>query len=293
MSPAADRLPPLDLLAATLVVTLWGFNFVAVKLALGAFPPFFLTALRFAVVALLLAPFFRPRRDQWRGLAGVAVVLGIGHFGLLFLGMNGAGASTTAVAIQLGAPFSVLLSWLLMGDSPGRKRVIGMAVAFAGVALLAGEPSLPSPLPLLAVVASAACWASANILIKRMGPIAPMTLNGGMALIAAPLLLAVSALVETGQVEGLQSAGWLPWSAVAFTAVGSTVVAYGLWYRLLSRHPLSRVVPFTLLGPAIGFFAGIVLLGEPASALKVVGGLLTVAGVAAIELGPRPVAPPA
>jgi O-acetylserine/cysteine efflux transporter len=271
---------------AVLVVVLWGLNFAAVKTALATLPPFLLTGLRFGITALVVAPFFRPRSDQLRPIALLALVLGIGHFGLLFYGIAGLDAATAAIAIQLSIPFSALLAWAAFGERVGWGRGAGMAVAFAGVALLAGEPHLPSLRPMLAVVAAAFAWALANVVVKRIGTIRPLALNGWMALFAAPMLLGISAATEHGQIQGMMEAGWRGWSGVAFTVVGSTLIAYTLWYRLIARHPLNRVVPFTLMGPVIGVAAGVLLLGEPATWQKLVGGTLTVLGVAIIQLMP-------
>ena len=290
--PAAGRLPPLDLLAALTVVTLWGLNFVAAKIALAALPPFLVTSIRFIAVGLLLAPVFRPRRDQLPALAAVAMVLGIGHFGLLFLALKNLDAGSAAVTIQLGVPFSVLLAWVVFRDRPGGRRLAGIALAFSGVAVLAGDPGRPNLGPLLVVVLSISLWAVANILVKRLGAISPLVLNGWVSLLAAPVMVALSLTFEHGQAASMAAAGWRPWAGVAFTILFSSIVAYSLWYRLLGRHAVSRVVPFTLLGPVVGFLGGVLVLGEAVTVYKVVGGLLTVAGVAVIELlpGPSPVA---
>ncbi len=291
-TPGVGRLPPVDLLAALTVVTLWGLNFVAAKEALAALPPFLVTSIRFVAVGLLLAPFCRPRRDQLPALAVVAMVLGIGHFGLLFLALKSLDAGSGAVAIQLGVPFSVLLAWIVFHDRPGGRRLAGIALAFCGVAVLAGDPGRPNLVPLLVAVLSISMWAVANILVKRLGAISPLVLNGWVSLLAAPVMVALTLTFEHGQGAAMAAAGWRPWAGVAFTTLFSSIVAYSLWYRLLGRHAVSRVVPFTLLGPVVGFLGGVVVLGEAVTAYKVVGGLLTVAGVAVIELlpGPSPVA---
>ena len=123
-----------DFLQALTVVVIWGFNFVVIKTAVSEIPPLALTALRFAVVASLVAPFFPPARDQLLSILGLAVVMGFGHFGMLFIGLNGADASTTALMIQLGIPFSSILAavfspiclagfvaWAWRSPFPGRQ----------------------------------------------------------------------------------------------------------------------------------------------------------------------------
>lgn len=277
---------PRDLATALLVVTLWGLNFVAVKTALAVLPPFLLTGLRFAGVALALVPFCRPAHGQLLGIAGIGAVLGCGHFGLLFLGISGMDAATAAIVTQLGVPFSALLAWAVFGEKLGPARGLGLVLAFAGVALLAGEPSLPHWAPLAVAVLSMLGWAISNVQVKRLGTIAPLALNGWMALFAAPMLLVLSLAVEHGQAAALAraAADWRVVAGFAYTVIASSLVAYSLWYRLLARHPMNRVVPVTMLAPVIAVASGVTVLGEPLTWQKLVGGALTIAGVAVVQL---------
>ncbi|HLO76653.1 MAG TPA: EamA family transporter [Magnetospirillum sp.] len=277
---------PRDFAAALAVVVLWGLNFVAVKVAVSVLPPFLLTGLRFAGVALVLAPLFRPKRSQIKGVIGIGAVLGCGHFGLLFLGISGMDAATAAIVTQLGVPFSALLAWAVFGEKLGPARGVGLVLAFAGVALLAGEPSLPHWGPLAIGIASMLCWAISNVQVKRLGEIPPLALNGWMALFASPMLLALSLGLEHDQLGALARAAhdWKVLAGAAYTLIGSSLVAYTLWYRLIARHPMNRVVPITLLGPVVGVASGVILLGETLTWQKLAGGALTIAGVAVVQL---------
>ncbi|MBF0325116.1 MAG: EamA family transporter [Alphaproteobacteria bacterium] len=273
-----------DGLTALVVVTLWGLNFIAVKVALTVLSPFLLCSLRFFLVAALTVAFFRPRADQLPRIAGLALVLGVGHFGLLFWGVAGMDAATAAIVTQLGVPFSVLLAWAFFGDRLGLRRGAGLVAAFSGVALLAGEPQLPATAPLVVAVIAMAAWAVSNIQVKKLGDIHPLALNGWMGLMTAPLLAGISLATESGQGAALAAMTWPVVAAVAYTTIGSSLVAYTLWYRLVSRHDLSRLVPITLLGPVIGVAGGVLALGEVLTWQKVVGGAITVAGVALVQL---------
>jgi O-acetylserine/cysteine efflux transporter len=277
-----------DGLAALLVVTLWGLNFIAVKIAVTVLPPFLLCSLRFALVAAVTVWLFRPRRDQIPGIAALALVLGVGHFGLLFWGVAGMDAASAAIVTQLGVPFSVLLAWAAYGERLSRPRALGLVAAFSGVGLLAGEPTLPDTAPLLVAVLAMAAWAVSNLQVKRLGAIHPLALNGWMGMMASPLLAAASAVGETGQWTALTSITWPVAAALAYTAIGSSLVAYTLWYRLVGRHPLTQLVPITLLGPVIGVAGGVLALGETLTWQKLVGGAITVGGVAAVQLLGRP-----
>jgi O-acetylserine/cysteine efflux transporter len=60
------------------------------------------------------------------------------------------------------------------------------------------------------------------------------------------------------------------------------MIAYSIWYHLLSTHPVSQVVPFNLLAPLLGVLAAVLLLGEVLTWQKMLGGVLTIGGVAII-----------
>jgi len=136
------------------------------------------------------------------------------------------------------------------------------------------------------VLISEVSWASAMLLIKRLGPVPPLALNGWTSLLSVPGLLLVSALAEQGQVAAISSAGALAWTGLAYTVVGSSLIAYPIWYGLLSRHPMSLVIPFTLLSPVVAFTAGAAYLSETITLIKIAGAILVIAGVAMVEMRP-------
>lgn len=274
---------PTDLLQTLVVVVIWGLNFVVIKTTVSEIPPLALTALRFIIVALLVAPFFRPKKDQFISIVWLAAVMGFGHFGMLFVGLRGADAATAALMIQLGVPFSSILATLFFAEKFGWVRGLGMGMAFTGAVLLAGEPQGGTPLALGALLVSAFCWAWANILIKKIPSIHPLTIIGWMSLLAVPIMIGMSVLLETGQLDAIQTASWKAWGGLGYIVLGSSIIAYYLWYRLITRLNVNQVVPFTLLAPMIGVAAGILILEEAFTVYKVVGGTLTIAGIAIIQ----------
>lgn len=274
---------PGDIALAGLVMLIWGVNFAVAKTGLAELPPLLMMAVRFSLVAALLVPFVRRPPVPLARLFALSVTLGLLHFSLFFTGLAGADASAAAIVIQTQMPFAVILSALLYGDRPGRRRILGMCVAFAGVALVFGRPELESRfLSLLLILGAAVVWAVANFQIKAMGKVGGLALNAWMALFAAPQLVAASALLEDGQLAALAHAGWRGYGAVLYMALLATIVAYGLWYDLIRKYPMSLAMPFTLLAPVIGVASGILLLGEDFGWRIVVGGLAAVAGVALI-----------
>ena len=282
----------LDWTAALAVVLIWAVNFIVGKIGVAQLPPLLLMSLRFALVAALLAPFLKPQHGRWRRIGAISVVLGA-HFGLMFAGLRGIDAGPAAIAIQLTVPFSAMLAAFFYRERLGLWQLTGMALAFAGIYLLAGEPTRrPSTAHFLMVVLAALAWAAANVLIKRLGRINVFTLNAWVALLASPQLLLASLLFESGQASALGTADWRAWSSIVYMAVLSTIAAYGLWYYLIEKHDLNRVVPMTLLSPVLAVALAIPMLGEQLTKGVFLGGMLTIAGVAMIQfLPPRPKLP--
>lgn len=272
--------------AALAVVLIWGLNFVAAKIGVAAMPPLAFMAVRFLIVGLALAPFFRLRPGQLAGVLAVSTTMGVLHFGLLFVGIKGIDAAAAAIVLQLAVPFSAALAAVFFGERLGSRRGGGMALAFAGVALLAGEPGLPDAGSLILVALAAFAWSASNVLVKRLPSVPPLAMNAWMSLLAAPQLLLLSLLFEHGQMRAFATAGWTGWGALVYTILGASIVAYSLWYYLLGRYELNRVVPFTLLGPVIGVASGVLVLGEALTWYKLAGGVMTIIGVAAIQFAP-------
>jgi O-acetylserine/cysteine efflux transporter len=274
---------------ALIVMVIWGFNFAVAKFGLREFSPMFLMCLRFAGVAVVLLPFVRAPWGQMKEIFILSVLLGSLHFPLMFTGLTGVDAATASIAIQLQVPFSSILAAILYRDKLGWKRGLGMAISFGGVIVIAGEPrALDNTFYLGLVIVAALVFSIVNIQIKRIGDINGFALNGWMALMAAPQLLIATLIMETGQWEQLKSATWIGWLSIAYMAVMVTIVSYLLWYPLVRRYPVNQTMPWTLLAPVFGVLSGIVVLGEPMTPAMVVGGALTLVGVAVIVIRKAP-----
>jgi len=283
---------PLDLLLGVVVVLIWGVNFVVAKIGVAEIPPILLMSMRFGVVAVLLLPFVRLPRGRMKGIAILSFSLGTVHFSFMFTAMKTLDAGTAAILTQIQVPFSTLLAALVFGERLGWVRAAGMGLAFAGVAIMLGEPRLTGNLLAAGFVIFAAfMWAVANIQIKALGPVDGFSLNAYLGLFAAPQLLGTSLLLESDHREALAQADWgAALFAVFYLGVMVQIVSYAIWYRLLRLYPVYQVMPLTLLVPVLGVVSGIVLRGEILTWPVVIGGAVTVAGVGLITLW-RPASP--
>lgn len=284
-------LRPIDLVCGVSVALAWGMGIVFAKAAIAHFPPILLMALRFSVAALALIWWVDPPRGQIGRLALIALVASAIQYSLTFTGLKTLDASVAALVVQLEAPFLVLLGAVLLGERPGWRKWAGIALAFVGVALIAGELRLGAAWGALAmVVGGAFTWAIGQVMIRALKNIDGLTVTAWIALLAAPQLAVMSLLFETGQAEALISADRTVWATVLYLGLVMTALGYGLWYTMLRRHPVGLAAPFLLLLPVFAVLGGVLLLGERLDARTAIGGVIVLFGVGVIlrEDMPRP-----
>lgn len=266
------------------VLVLWGGYYVAGKFALELFPPFFLTALRFIVVAAVLLPWCGLPNISMKKIALLSVLLGVCNFGLGLAGLGwGIDVATAIVVGQMGVPFSCMFGSMLLQDKLGPWRTFGLVVAMMGAVFIAGTPNVSSNhAGFVALLAAALGWGLANILMKKYGEVKIYPFLGWMALMTAAQLLVLSALFESGQMAAMQKMGWREAIGVLYLGLGATIGAYAIWYYLLYRYLASQITPYTMLGPFIAFGMGYLFLNEPISVQVLTAGAITLAGVGII-----------
>jgi O-acetylserine/cysteine efflux transporter len=282
---------PRDVLLALTVMVVWALNFPISKLGFQDFPPILFMALRFAIVATLLCPFFHPPRAKLKQIVLVSITLGTFHFSFMFSGLARTDSATAALLVQSQVPFAALLAALFFEDRLTLRILLGMAISIAGVALIAGEPRFGSdPLPVAMILAASFAWAVANIQFKQIGTIDGFALTGWMAFFACPQLVILSLLLEDHHLSAITQAGWHGWGAIAYGAIVITIISYGLWYPLMRKYAVNQVVPYTLLIPALTVGASYLMLGDRLGWQSALGGATTIVGVAIIVLRRLPAA---
>lgn len=271
---------------AVFMAILWGFGFVTSKYAADNMPPLFFLALRFVAVSLILIWFVKIPYGYFKPVLLFAVTMGVGHFGLFYIALQlGVEASTAAIIWQTQIPITVFLAAVILNDRPGFLAIFGIAISFGGVFLLVGEPRHLGNISALGIMlASSAMWAIANIQAKKLTDIEPLTLNAWMSVFSAIVLLVCSIFIESNQLKMYLVADWRLQGSLIYQVVGSTILAYWIWYFLLRRYPVSQITGFMLLVPFFGFLSGIFALGDIISWTTALGGIITLIGVAMIIL---------
>lgn len=288
-------LPIRHILLALLTVTIWGCNFVAIKVALHDLPPLLLCALRFLFVALPLA-FFLPRPAvSWRQLLLYGLTMFALQFSFMFLGMKlGVSAGLASVMLQLQVFVTLGLSVVFLRERLTFPQIAGTLIAVAGFAVVAAHSGGEVSLAGLACVLLAACsWAYGNFMSRSLGKVNPLALVvWGSLLVPLPMGLASLAFEGPAAIgQSLAHTGLPAMLALAFIVYVSTHVGYSLWSWLLARHAASAITPFALLVPVFGMLSSALLLNEPLPAWKLQAAGLVLTGLTVTVFGSRVLRP--
>ncbi|EJL86757.1 putative membrane protein [Herbaspirillum sp. CF444] len=272
-----------DFFLALLTVTIWGGNVIAVKLGVLDLPPLLMTALRLSMVALMLMPFVRLRRCNLRWILLFSLTFSTLHFSLMFLGLKMAEAGTGAILLQMGTPIATLLGVAIFRESLSPLQFCGLLISFGGVVLLTFSPAIPPLLPFLLLLASALAWAISNLIAKHTPQIDMMELICWASFFGVPQVALLSYVFEHGQLQAMLNAGWIAWSSVAYCAALSSTLGYWLWYGLLRRYAIGKIMPLSLLSPVFSVFLGVLVFKDSADLKKIAGAVITVGGIVFVQ----------
>ena len=274
-SPQSRPLDPLAIALTVALCLIWGFNQVAVKLAIHDIPPLIQCVIRSVVATVLVLawtqfrgiPLFKRDRTLLAGIiAGVLFAL---EFLLIYRGLLYTTA-TRAVLFLYTAPFLVVLGarWLVKGDHFHLMQWFGMALSFAGIVIAFGLPTpAADPHQMLGdvmMVGAAIAWAATTLVIKvsRLNQVSSEKTMLYQLVVSVPLL-AAGVLVFGEHIDAMPSAVAL--GALAYQAVWVVCVTYMAWFALIVRYSASRLSSFTFLTPLFGVVAGHIVLNEPLS----------------------------
>ena len=283
------HLSPRDLALTLVVVTVLGYTFVPIKVALTEVPPFTLAALRFFLAAVPMVFFVRPPAMPWPNVVAYGFAIGVCQFGLLFLGLRlGMPAGLSSIVIQVQVFFTIGLAVAFAGDRLQRHNLVGGAVAAAGIAVLAAY-KLASGLTgtfvgFALVIGAALAWAAGNLIAKRGAGDhgADMFALTVWSSLVPPLPLAALGFAFEGGTAAAQavvSMSLVAWGCVLIMSYGATLFGFGSWNALLHRYPTALISPFALLIPVAGIASGALFLGESLAPAQAAGVALVFAGL--------------
>ena len=269
-----------------LIDLIWAFNIVPLKLAVEAAGPLTAVTLRYVIVLVACLPWLRwlPGRMRWVLVTGVIA-------GALFMGLGGLAfaladnVSALAVAGQLGVPFSLILAVVIYKERIRWPRITAVALCFAGVAVMGFDPAIArESLALWLTVVASLCWAMGNLLFRKLVGVPVMTIHAWLAAVSVPILAGTALVFEPQRLAAVGNLSWQVWACLAYSGLASSLLGHGGMTWLLQRYPVATVSPLTLPTPLLSVIIAVIAFDTPITVQMLIGGALTLIGVAVITL---------
>ena len=258
------------------------------------FGPIFFTTLRtgiaaiFLIACLVLFKETKALKGRWRDIFVVGALNTAIPFVLFSFATLTLTAGTASVLNATAPMFGAIVAYLWLKDKLTLSAIFGLLIGFIGVYLLVSDNlhfgmelsdklvENNTLLPTLAAMLAALCYGiSANYTKKYLSTIKPLALAAGSQIAATAMLLPLSLFFIPETLPSTMAIG-----SVILIGVICTGVAYILFFRLIAQLGPAKAISVTYLIPAFGILWGALFLGETISLMMLIGGSVTLLGVA-------------
>jgi O-acetylserine/cysteine efflux transporter len=282
---------PIDICIALGVVIIWGFGFIASRLALNELSPTLMTALRFTIAAVPCL-FVRRPNVSWLLLCATSLSLFLLQFLAQAYGIaHGVPVGLTSVVVQSQALFTIGFAAIAFREIPTRAQIVGICVATSGLLMICGTVGYDFSVGAFTVLMTCpVTFAVGNLLLRYAKGVRMFDLFAWLCLVSALPLLAMVPIVDGLQPawQSLSHLSWTGFTSIFVIGAITTSIAYWLWGLLLRDYPAAQVVPFALLVPFVGSAASAIVFGERFGPLRLTGMLTVIGGIAIMLLLGRP-----
>src|ERR1700687_3563490 len=266
----------------------WGFNQIAVKLALPDIPPMLQATIRSAgaLPVLLLIARLRGvkifKRDGTLGAGLFAGVLFGIEFVLIYRGLLFTSASRAVVFIYTAPFFVAFGSYLFLGERLRASQWGGLALCFTGVALAIGVPQADVDAKLLLgdlmIVGGGALWAATTLIVKATPLLrAPPEKALGYQVALSIPILGFAAWISGESITGVP--GPLALSLMVYQAIWVVGLTFLIWFVLVKTYSASKLSAFTFITPLFGVVASYFIMHDTLTPIFGAAALLVIAGL--------------
>ncbi len=261
-------------------VAVWGFNFVATRVALEVFSPMQMTFARSFLTLVILLPWWKPFKPISPKLLASAMSIGAVSYYLLYaaIGMTES-LTTVAVGTQMFPPLSALITWLFFRERISPRKWLGILIATTGAIYLTGATTSTLSVTALGLTFLSVLFYSAGSII--IGKSTSVSVWRMLAWISAVSLIPLGLMTAaTGPLyPDLSLMQVQHWLALLFAVVLSALLGQATLFYLYGKYPVSDVVPWALLIPVFAGFSSILIYGESISLSLLLGGAIVLLGV--------------
>jgi len=279
----------------TLLTLGWGLNWPLMKLTLADIPVWTFRGLCVASGAIGLFIIARVGRQrtrvpagQWPRLAVTAIANVTMWNVLIGYGLTLLPAGRSAILAYTMPLWTVLLSRFVLHEKLTPRRVLGVSLGMAGMALLIGDEFAAmeaAPVGAALVLGAAVSWAVGTVLMRRYPTDLPTTSFTAWQLLIGGVPIMAGALI-------LDWGGWRPIGVgaaigLAYNMLFVFIFCYWAWYKIATTVPPTIAALSTLMIPVVGLLSGMLILGERPQWQEYAALVLVIAALATVLVPPK------
>ncbi len=272
-----------DFALAVLITAIWGVNFSVIKMGLESLDAFTLAGFRFLLCALPLVFFIKKPDVSIIYVAAYGLTFGVGLWGMVSLGIHfGASAGMASLILQMSAFLTVLLGVIFLGDNIDRIKILGFAIAIAGLGFIfmVADGSVTT-IGLVFVLIGALAMSATNIIVKVSGAKRIFAFIIWSSLFS-PIPLFLIAYFTQGQsalVSSLVNIDGKAIFSILFQVYPTTLFGYWVWNSLINKYQVSKVAPLSLLVAIFGVAGSFLIFNETIGTEKLIAIVLIMTGL--------------
>lgn len=284
------------ILAGIGVYTLWGFSFLASRIAQDYVTPFVLLAYRFDIAVLVLSVplLLKKRAVKLRGKnIKPLLLLGLAEPCIYFIGeqygLRYSNSSFSGIMIAVIPIVTLIMAAVFLRERPSRAQWLFSLLSIAGVIVVTlaekGEGNV-TPAGVIFLTVAVICGSACTVLSRRASDEFSVFERSYFMQLMGAVFFTLLALFEQ---RGDMGAVFAPLAqtdfvlAILYIALGASVAGYALFNYAVAHAPMANVSSLCNLTTVLSVLAGVIILGEPFSLLSAIALLAVLVGIWGVQ----------
>ncbi|MDD2494508.1 MAG: EamA family transporter [Tissierellia bacterium] len=276
-----------DFILTLLVVIIWGANFTVIKLGVKGVPSMLLISLRYLFTAFPGIFFIKKPNIEFKYFIIYSLNVGVLQFACLFYALQiGMPAGLSSIIVQMQAFISPIFAYVILKEKITIKQITGIIIATIGLFVvgLTSHTNSFSNIPVIALILTILApvfWSASNIVARISSEKAAekgekldmFSLVVWSGLVPPIPMLILSIIIDKPQaiINAITNLTPISIFTILYLSFGATLFGYGFWSILISKYPMSKISPLSLMVPITGLLTARIVLKEQLSSMQWLG----------------------
>ena len=274
-----------DMFLVTLVVILWGFNFVVIRWGVEDVHPYAMTTLRFFLTAIPVVFFVKKPNIKLSVLAMYGILFGGGVWGIVNYAISlGTPSGLTSLVLQINAFMSVVAGVVIFKENITKHKFKGITLALIGFLLIIysnyNSEQVVKVYGILLVFIAGISLTACNMIIKKYKTANVVGFVAWSSLfVPVPIMLLAYIENPNNFISLFTDIGFQGYSSIIFQAFITTILGYSIWVYFIGKYSLTIIAPYSLIAPISGIFFAWMIYNETLTNIEIIGSVIVFVGL--------------